>query len=106
MITLTKSAANQVKKMLQASPQPDKNHLRLFVKSGGCSGHEYGMCLDVPKTQDQIFSAEGVDIVVDNESYAYLKGSNIDFDDGLHGKGFHLSNPNAKNTCGCGKSFN
>ena len=50
--------------------------------------------------------SEGVQFYVDPTSLAYLKGSNIDFDDGLHGKGFEIRNPNAQSTCGCGKSFN
>lgn len=83
---------------------PDKQ-LRVLVESGGCSGFQYGMSFDLPKPDDQHFSSEGVAILVDPTSLAYLNGSSIDFDDGLHGKGFEIKNPNAQSTCGCGKSF-
>ena len=56
--------------------------------------------------ESHVFQSEGVQFVVDPTSLAYLDGTNIDFDDGLHGKGFELKNPNAQSTCGCGKSFN
>jgi iron-sulfur cluster assembly protein/iron-sulfur cluster insertion protein len=49
--------------------------------------------------------SEGVPILLDPASLAYLDGSSVDFDDGLHGKGFEINNPNAQSTCGCGKSF-
>lgn len=79
--------------------------LRVLVESGGCSGFQYGMSFDEPKAEDTAFESEGVAILVDPSSLAYLEGSAIDFDDGLHGKGFEIKNPNAQSTCGCGKSF-
>ena len=79
--------------------------LRVLVESGGCSGFQYGMSFDEPKAEDTTFESEGVAILVDPASLAYLSGSAIDFDDGLHGKGFEIKNPNAQSTCGCGKSF-
>lgn len=80
--------------------------LRVFVESGGCSGFQYGMSFDEPKPADARFESEGVPILLDPASLAYLDGSLIDFDDGLQGKGFEIKNPNAQSTCGCGKSFN
>lgn len=79
--------------------------LRVFVESGGCSGFQYGMSFDERKESDQLVSSEGVEILSDDASLAYLEGSVIDFDDGLSGKGFEIRNPNAQSTCGCGKSF-
>ncbi len=76
------------------------------METGGCSGFQYGMSFDEGKPDDARFESEGVQIVVDPTSLAYLDGSTIDFDDGLHGKGFEIKNPNAQSTCGCGKSFN
>ena len=105
MLTLTTRAARQVETMRSAQDDAQKK-LRVFVESGGCSGFEYGMSFDRPKPDDRIFESEGVQILVDPTSLAYLDGTNIDFDDGLHGKGFELKNPNAQSTCGCGKSFN
>ena len=80
--------------------------LRLFVETGGCSGLQYGMSFDEPKGDDAAFESEGVAIIVDPKSLEHLNGTTVDFDDGLHGKGFEIKNPNAHTTCGCGKSFN
>jgi len=79
--------------------------LRVFVESGGCSGFQYGMSFDEPKPDDAHIESEGVAMLLDPASLAYLTGSVIDFDDGLQGKGFDIKNPNATSTCGCGKSF-
>lgn len=79
--------------------------LRVFVESGGCSGFQYGMSFDEKKEGDAELESEGVAILMDAASLAYLDGSSVDFDDGLHGKGFEIKNPNAQSTCGCGKSF-
>lgn len=84
--------------------EPSKK-LRVFVESGGCSGFQYGMSFDQPKPDDNQLESEGIQMLVDPASLAYLDGSAIDFDDGLHGKGFEIKNPNATSTCGCGKSF-
>mgnify|MGYP003635591464 CR=1 FL=1 len=105
MISLTARAARQVKSM-HADLQADDKLLRVFVESGGCSGFQYGMSFDEPKSDDTRYDSEGVGFVVDPTSHAYLDGSVIDFDDGLQGKGFEIKNPNAESTCGCGKSFN
>ena len=80
--------------------------LRVFVESGGCSGFQYGMSFDRPKPEDTEIVSEGVPVLLDPTSLAYLGGSMVDFDDGLQGKGFEIKNPNAQSTCGCGKSFN
>ena len=90
---------------MQAEREAPEKRLRVLVESGGCSGFQYGMAFDDAKPDDTEFSSEGVAIVVDPASLAYLDGSSIDFDDGLHGKGFEIRNPNAQSTCGCGKSF-
>jgi len=104
MITLSPRAARQVRSMHAELHAPDKK-LRVFVESGGCSGFQYGMSFDDAKSDDATFESEGVSIVLDPASLAYLDGSHIDFDDGLQGKGFEIKNPNAQSTCGCGKSF-
>jgi iron-sulfur cluster assembly protein/iron-sulfur cluster insertion protein len=104
MITLTSRAAKQVRSM-QAELNVPAKRLRVLVESGGCSGFQYGMSFDDAKPGDAEFESEGVPILVDPASLAYLDGSAIDFDDGLHGKGFEIKNPNAQSTCGCGKSF-
>ncbi|PAW66880.1 MAG: iron-sulfur cluster assembly accessory protein [Opitutia bacterium Tous-C1TDCM] len=105
MITLTPRAAQQVRSM-QADLNAPQKRLRVLVEGGGCSGFQYGMSFDEPKPDDALLESEGVPLLVDPSSLAYLSGSSIDFDDGLHGKGFEIKNPNAQSTCGCGKSFN
>jgi iron-sulfur cluster assembly protein/iron-sulfur cluster insertion protein len=104
MITLTPRAARQVQTM-QAELNAPHKRLRVLVESGGCSGFQYGMSFDEPKPDDAQLESEGVLLIIDPTSLAYLDGSSIDFDDGLHGKGFEIKNPNAQSTCGCGKSF-
>jgi iron-sulfur cluster assembly accessory protein len=104
MITLSSRAAAQVRTM-QTDMNVSQKPLRVFVETGGCSGFQYGMSFDEPKPDDAQLESEGVKIVIDPASLAYLSGSAIDFDDGLHGKGFEIKNPNAQSTCGCGKSF-
>jgi iron-sulfur cluster assembly accessory protein len=105
MITLTARAARQVQTM-RAEHGDTQKQLRVFVEGGGCSGFQYGMSFDLPKADDQTFETEGVKVLIDPSSLAYLSGTSIDFDDGLQGKGFEIRNPNAQSTCGCGKSFN
>jgi iron-sulfur cluster assembly accessory protein len=105
MIILTARAAAQVRTMQAGLDGPTKT-LRVLVESGGCSGFQYGMSFDEKKADDTEWVSEGVPFVLDPTSQAYLDGSVIDFDDGLHGKGFEIKNPNAQSTCGCGKSFN
>jgi len=104
MITLTARAAKQIRTMQGELPASGRV-LRVLVESGGCSGFQYGMSFDEPKPDDARFESEGVALIVDPASLAYLQGSAIDFDDGLQGKGFEIKNPNAESTCGCGKSF-
>lgn len=105
MITLTSRAADKIRSMQEELNAPGKN-LRLFVENGGCSGMQYGMSFDESKDGDTRVESEGVAILIDDKSATYLKGLNVDFDDGLQGHGFEIKNPNAKSTCGCGKSFN
>ncbi|MEO6873669.1 MAG: iron-sulfur cluster insertion protein ErpA [Opitutaceae bacterium] len=105
MITLSPRAAARVRTMQTELDTPVKR-LRVFVETGGCSGFQYGMSFDDRKDGDAELESEGVQFLVDPSSFAYLDGSDIDFDDGLHGKGFAIKNPQAQSTCGCGKSFN
>lgn len=104
MITLTSRAAARVRAM-QREHAAEGRPLRVLVESGGCSGFQYGMSFDDPRPDDTPLVSEGIALVVDPASLAYLRGTEIDFDDGLQGKGFEIKNPNAQSTCGCGKSF-
>ena len=103
-VTVTEKAAKQIAALLHEQNASDKA-LRLFVHAGGCSGLEYGMTVDAPKPDDEVVAADGARVVVDPKSLKSLDGSVIDYVDGLQGTGFKIQNPNAKETCGCGKSF-
>ena len=105
MITLTPSAVEQVKVILQQEKQAGAA-LRVGVKGGGCSGLTYMMGLDANvDANDQTFEQDGVKIVIDPKSHLYLDGTTIDYKGGLDGTGFAFQNPNAKSACGCGTSF-
>ncbi|MFM2139300.1 MAG: hypothetical protein RJA57_1607 [Bacteroidota bacterium] len=80
--------------------------LRVGVVGGGCSGLSYKLDFDnESRSMDQVFEDNGVKIVTDLKSFLYLVNTTLDFSDGLNGKGFYFSNPNASRTCGCGESF-
>lgn len=80
--------------------------LRVGVAGGGCSGLTYKLDFDNEvKPMDQVFEDKGMKIVTDLKSFLYLVNTTLDFSDGLNGKGFYFSNPNASRTCGCGESF-
>jgi len=105
VINLTESAAGEVKAMLAKEKDGASKCLRVYIEAGGCSGMQYGMVLDEKRNDD--FAAEfyGVPVVVDPFSANYLRGTVVDFSDALRGGGFKISNPKAKHSCGCGKSF-
>ena len=106
MITLTPSATQEVKRLMQQEQKPNCA-LRIGVKGGGCSGFSYQLLVDeaVPKTYDTAFEQDGIKILVDAKSHLYLDGTTIDFKNGLVGGGFEFHNPLAKKSCGCGSSF-
>src|SRR6478609_6115500 len=80
--------------------------LRVSVVGGGCSGLSYKMDFDnETKPMDQVFEDKGVKIVCDLKSFLYLVNTELEFSDGLNGKGFFFNNPNASRSCGCGESF-
>ena len=105
-VMLTAKAAEQVGKIKLENNIPADHGLRVGVKGGGCSGLSYVLGFDAePKPNDKIFEAHGVTIFVDPKSLFYLSGTELDFQDGLNGKGFVFNNPNAAKSCGCGSSF-
>lgn len=104
MIRLTDSAIKAIQKLAAERAEPGQL-LRVSIKSGGCSGMEYAMEFAEPTEKDETFSQDGLDYLVDRKSHKLLDGSEIDYDDGLTGKGFEIRNPNAESTCGCGRSF-
>lgn len=105
IVTLTESAAAEVKSMLQKDAEAAGKNLRVYVESGGCSGLQYGMVFDEKRDNDLVMEYHGVAVLVDPFSSNYLRGSVVDFSDSLTGGGFKITNPNARQSCGCGKSF-
>ena len=103
-ITLTAAAVEQVK-ALQAQPDHAGKFLRVYVEQGGCSGMQYGMTFDERRDGDLVSGSGTMMVLVDAFSAKYLEGTQVDFSDELTGGGFKIINPNAKQSCGCGKSF-
>ena len=105
MITVTDSAVRQLHSLLKANDAAQGKGLRVQVAKGGCSGLQYEMTLDEQKPGDAVVARDGVEFIIDQESADFLRGSTLDFADGLTGTGFRIVNPNAARTCGCGSSF-
>lgn len=105
IVQVSDSALSQIKAIFEKEkPEADKG-LRIAVIGGGCSGLQYKIEMSEPKEKDNVLNLGGVSIFIDPKSSIYLKDVMLDFQDGLNGKGFVFSNPNATNTCGCGESF-
>src|SRR6478609_5784794 len=105
-IALTDKAYSEVKKIMEANKIPETYGLRVGVKGGGCSGLSYSLGFDSEaRDSDKIINKDGVRIFIDTKSLFYLSGTQLDFTDGLNGRGFVFNNPNATKTCGCGSSF-
>ncbi|WP_461790113.1 HesB/IscA family protein [Pedobacter sp.] len=106
MITITDKAKEKIEHLMQDSQLGADYFLRVSVKGGGCSGLSYNLDFDnEEKVGDQFFEDRGIKIALDMKSFLYLAGTELDFSDGLNGKGFNFINPNASRTCGCGESF-
>jgi iron-sulfur cluster assembly accessory protein len=103
-VTLTEEAARHIAEII-GEPNAEGKGLRVYIETGGCSGMSYAMEISPKKAQDEEFAAHGVKLFVEDRGLVYLAGSVIDYKDGLTGAGFRITNPNAKQTCGCGKSF-
>jgi len=104
VVQLSENAAAEVKALLQKAENAGKT-LRLYVEQGGCSGMQYSMVFDEKRPDDCVGEMHGVTVLVDPFSAQYLRGTLVDFSDSLTGGGFKISNPNARQSCGCGKSF-
>ena len=108
MITVSQKALEDIiELMMESGITPDSHHLRVGVKGGGCSGLSYVMDFDttIESTDETVEIDGGLKVVIDRKSVLYLYGTELDYSDGLNGKGFQWVNPNASRTCGCGESF-
>ena len=105
-MTITETAKNKILTLKNEGNMDETHFIRVSVKGGGCSGLSYDLDFDNKiNPSDQIFEDKGEKIVMDMKSFLYLAGTELDFSDGLNGKGFMFNNPNASRTCGCGESF-
>ncbi len=105
MIKLTENAAQKLNDIFD-SKEDKPLGIRAGVRGGGCSGFSYYLDFVLEKDEkDRELESGGIAIYVDPKSFLYLMGTEIDYVDGLSGKGFKFINPNAKRTCGCGESF-
>lgn len=106
MITVSEKAKKRIHEIMKESNYNENYFLRVGVESGGCSGLSYKLDFDnEAKAGDEIFIDNDVKVVTDKRSVLYLFGTQLDFSDGLNGKGFAFNNPNASRTCSCGESF-
>lgn len=108
-VTLTEKAEFRLRALLRGStPETDtpSKGIRISVKDGGCSGYEYGMEITSSPQPDDLVSQQGqVLVYIDAKKAPLLEGLVIDFVEGVIESGFKFINPNASETCGCGKSF-
>jgi iron-sulfur cluster assembly protein len=106
MIFVSDKAKERIKKLMEEGNMTPEHFLRVSVVGGGCSGLSYKMDFDNErKPTDQEFEDQGVKVVTDMKSLLYLFNTTLEFSDGLNGKGFQFSNPNATRSCSCGESF-
>jgi iron-sulfur cluster assembly protein/iron-sulfur cluster insertion protein len=104
-VLVTEAAVAKLHELLEAEGDPSLA-LRLAVRPGGCSGFSYEMFFDSEVESDDVIEEyDGVKVVVDPQSVEMVRGSQLDYRDGLMGAGFAINNPNVTRSCGCGNSF-
>jgi iron-sulfur cluster assembly protein len=103
-ITLSDKAVAKIGELL-AGQEGNDQALRVAVRGGGCSGFQYALAFDQAKADDNVFTVDGVSVVVDKVSMQFVFGSEVDYVEGLQGAGFQVNNPNVVAACGCGSSF-
>ncbi len=107
-VAISEKAADKIKYFAEKDGINENVGIHVAVKGGGCSGLTYDLKITGESTfaeTDKVVEQHGVKVIVDKKSYIYLVGTELDFSDGLNGKGFVFENPNAKKACGCGTSF-
>ncbi len=107
-LSITDRAARRIDEIREENKVEKEAYLRIGVVSGGCSGLTYELDFDTVGTlekNDKLFNVGDLNILIDMRSFLYLAGTELDYTDGLEGKGFHFNNPNASRTCSCGESF-
>ena len=105
-VTISELAAKKIKQFAAKQGLTEEVGVRVAVKGGGCSGMTYDLDItNEERETDKVVEQHGIKVMVDKKSYIFLVGTELEFSDGLNGKGFVFTNPNAKKTCGCGTSF-
>lgn len=106
VLRVTERAFRRVETLLAREGHPEGG-LRVGLKGGGCTGYQYVLRLEPggPRPTDTVVTSGAARIYVDPKSAGLLRGTVLDFTDGLNGVGFAFENPNATRTCGCGHSF-
>ena len=105
IITLTDRALREIKEIIARQAPDGGTGLRVGVVGGGCSGLSYSMDFGTKREHDHVQRHDRLEIFIDPKSAVYLKGTTLEYQDGLNGRGFVFENPNSRNTCGCGESF-
>ena len=107
MVTITERAIQQIVGLMEKEGiTPETHNLRVGVVGGGCSGLSYQMKFDDKiDSSDTVVDLEYIKVIINKLSLLYLAGTELDYQDGLNGKGFEWNNPNSTRTCGCGESF-
>jgi iron-sulfur cluster assembly accessory protein len=111
-VTITDRAATEVQRAIAdykagGESADGELYLRLRVQGGGCSGFQNKLDLDPSFNEklDHMFDTAGIKVVIDKRSMLYLTGATVDFHDDLNKRGFSVTNPQAKGSCGCGSSY-
>ncbi len=104
-VTLTSSAKEEIKRLMNEQDFNKTQFLRIGVKGGGCSGMTYVLGFDFKTDKDDSFEIDGISVIMDKTHGIYLMGMEVDWQGGLNSRGFTFNNPNASKTCGCGTSF-
>ncbi len=104
-VTLSKTAVEEITRLMNAAGFDTAQQLRIGVKGGGCSGMTYILGFDTKTEKDEQFEIEGISCIMEKSHGIYLMGMEVDWQGGLNSRGFTFNNPNASKTCGCGTSF-
>jgi iron-sulfur cluster assembly accessory protein len=105
-VLFTEKGAEKVREFLDSQgADVTTAGLRVGVRGGGCSGFQYQLAFDEQRTGDVVFESHGLKLLIDAESLPFVRGSTIDYEEGLQGAGFKVNNPNVVAACGCGSSF-
>ena len=105
MINVTSMAQKKISEFKAGNEDFKNKTFRVFVQGGGCGGFQYGFTFDEMQDGDSLVENNGVEVLIDESSMQYIENSTLDYVDDFRGSGFNVENPQATDSCGCGKSF-